>query len=57
LTLDYLCAPLTGGAFCSELLRVTVERACIYLDWSGARLIPSSFAFLNLFVREKSGTV
>jgi hypothetical protein len=47
---EYFRARLTCGAHPSEIPRITIERTCIYFDWSGALLIPRSFAKLYFFV-------
>jgi hypothetical protein len=47
---EYFRARLTCGADRSQVPRITIERTCIYFDWSGARLIPKSFAKLHFFV-------
>jgi hypothetical protein len=47
---EYFRARLTCGADRSQVPRITIERTCIYFDWSGAMLIPKSFAKLYFFV-------
>src|SRR5580700_7908683 len=47
---EYFRARLTCGAHPSEIPRITIERTCIYFDWSGALLIPRSSAKLCFLV-------
>jgi hypothetical protein len=46
----YFLARLTCGADSIAVPRITIERTCIYFDWSGALLIPKSVAKLCFFV-------
>jgi hypothetical protein len=46
----------TGGAG-RGVVRAAIERACVHPDRGSACLIPNSFAFMSLLVRQKRAAV